>query len=89
MGYGRGGAAARKEAEEHQPPRDAVDGRRNPSSLTYLLCRGGYRPLFFGLGSGRVLDLRARVGSGLKVRVLVGPSFFGFQALSLKLVHFF
>ncbi len=50
--------------------------------------RGGYRPLFFGLGSGRVLDLRARVGSGLKVRVRVGPAFFGFQASTLKLVHF-
>ena len=39
----------------------------------FLRSRGGYRPLFFGLGSGRVLDLRARVGSGLKVRIRVGP----------------
>ena len=45
-----------------------------------LDARAGYRPLFFGLGSGRVLDLRARVGSGLKVRVRVGPAFFGLRA---------
>ena len=35
--------------------------------------------LFFS-GSGRVLDLRVRVGSGLKVRVRVGPPFFGLWA---------
>ncbi len=46
--------------------------------------RGGYRPLFFGLGSGRVLDLRAWAGPGLNVRIRVGPAFFGFQASPLK-----
>ncbi len=43
--------------------------------------------LFFS-GSGRVLDLRARVGSGFKVRIRDGPAFFGFQASPLILVHF-
>ncbi len=58
----------------------------------YALVIAGYRPLFFSgqLGSGRVFNLRARVGSGLKVRV--GPAFFGFRVFNtanLKLEQFF
>ncbi len=55
-------------------------GEKKASSPSPMPTRAGYRPLFFGLGSGRVFNLRARVGSGLKVRVRVRPAFFGFRA---------
>ncbi len=52
-----------------------LTSRNPPSRFWVSLGRDGFEPDFCGLGSGRVLKMRARVGSGLTMRAAgrVGP----------------